>query len=577
MSKLEVIWEEFCTISPITNPYRIYRVPDHLRKSKVIFAFEGQATVGGSEILLQVGLDKNFPRSLPLIFLMPWDALGFLPHVDNRGMVCYAQKEGLLLNRYAPATIIKEAIERSLQTLERGVRKENREDFVEEFEAYWARLEGLKLIPAAIEPDKVVQKVTSIVEAGQDENMPICLTRDPGIMRTYLDLDLSKSYIDHTAIYVPFKKDFHIEPPHYDGLWELAWIQAIVQDGLSHQNYKRLQRWGRKCSREQSVIFGLPKPNGNTAMFGLHFVGIEKYSPLLPGGKAKKWVPFLLDRRDKAFLLPRGGANLLLRKKHIAILGCGSVGGFLAFELARAGIQNLTLIDPDILKPENTFRHVLGQSSWHHAKTLALKKEIESKLPYTHVQALQKYGEEVIQQGDLRLRDYDLIISAIGNDTTNLHINQLVHDEIGAPPLIFTWLEPYGIGGHALLTRKSRGSGCLECLFTPTANDHNYLLHNRAAFAAEDQFFNKTVSGCSDLFTPYGSSDAVRTAILASDLAINTLLDQESGNPIVSWKGRADKFLQAGFRLASRYAMTEYQIFEQRYDYQVSQCPTCGS
>jgi molybdopterin/thiamine biosynthesis adenylyltransferase len=559
------------------NPYKIYRVPDHLNKSGAIFAFEGQTTVEGKEVLLQVGLDENFPRSLPQIYIVPWDALGFLPHVDNCGMVCYAQKEGLLLNRYAPASIIKEAIERSLQTLAKGLREENLYDFVEEFEAYWGRLNDTKLIPAAIEPGKIVRKVTATVEAGQDDNMPICVSSDPGIMRSYVDLDVSKSYIDHTAIYLPFEEGFYLEPPHYHQHWELEWIQAITREGLSHTNYKRLQRLGNKCGREQTVVFSLPKPSGNSAMFGLHFVGVNKCSPLLPGGGADKWISFLLDRRDKAFLLPRGGANLQLRKKHVAILGCGSVGGFLAFELARAGIQNLTLVDPDILNPENTFRHVLGQSDWGNAKASALKKEIENKLPYTQVRALTQCGEAAIQQGDLKLREYDLIISAIGNDTTNLYINQLIHDEASAPPLIFTWLEPYGIGGHTLLTRRTHGSGCLQCLFTPTPNDHDYLFHNRAAFAAEGQFFGKTVSGCSDLFTPYGSSDAVRTATLASDLAINALLNQEPGNPLISWKGHAEEFLQAGFSLSRRHNMTEHQIFEQRYDYQVTQCPICGS
>lgn len=579
MSHLEAIWEKFRIRSSLMEPYRISQIPDHLSKFGAKLAFEGQVTVEDKTIILQVGLDRAFPRSLPLIFLFPWNALGFIPHVDENGKVCYAQREGLLLDRHAPTVIIEEAIQRSLKTLGKGVRRENQYDFVEEFESYWSRLDGTERVRATIAPSNMVQKITAIVvpDQGKGNGIPLCLTSDPGITKSYLGLDSSGHYTHRSALYVPFKEGTLIKPPSYSTFWSQLELQNIVHSGLSHQNYKTLCRLARKHVDEHSVVFCLPRPSGGRALFGIHFVEVERSSPLIPGGTARRCIPFLLDRRDREYLLPRGGANLKLRQNHVAVLGCGSVGGFLALELARAGIQHLTLVDPDYLYPENTFRHVLGRSSWHLPKVLALKKEIEDKIPYVQIRAFRERGEDLVRRGGLRPRDYDLVVSAIGDDTINLHLNQIICDEVGAPPIIFTWLEPYGIGGHALLTGKSRGAGCFECLFTPTPNAHDYYLHNRAAFAAENQFFGKTVSGCSDLLTPYGSSDAVKTAALAASLVIDTLLGKEPGNPLISWKGCADEFLEAGFRLSGRYSMTEQQIFDRRYDYQVANCPICGS
>lgn len=109
------------------------------------------------------------------------------------------------------------------------------------------------------------------------------------------------------------------------------------------------------------------------------------------------------------------------------------------------------------------------------------------------------------------------------------------------------------------------------------AEDEGHPLYNRASFAAPGQFFAKDISGCGSLFTPYGSTDALQTALLTTRLAIDTLLGNESGNPLMSWKGSATQFLAAGHTLSSRYDLTEDEMFPMRYDYVNSRCLVCGS
>ena len=45
---------------------------------------------------------------------------------------------------------------------------------------------------------------------------------------------------------------------------------------------------------------------------------------------------------------------------NVLIAGCGSGGGTVALQLAMSGINNFTLIDNDVLEPENVIRHVCG-------------------------------------------------------------------------------------------------------------------------------------------------------------------------------------------------------------------------
>src|SRR5258708_23886387 len=46
---------------------------------------------------------------------------------------------------------------------------------------------------------------------------------------------------------------------------------------------------------------------------------------------------------------------------NVLVAGCGSGGASVALQLVMSGIRNVTLIDNDILGPENVIRHVCGR------------------------------------------------------------------------------------------------------------------------------------------------------------------------------------------------------------------------
>jgi molybdopterin/thiamine biosynthesis adenylyltransferase len=538
-----------------------------------VIALEGRMQIEGKGVTVQIGLDEDFPLSLPIVILIPGDSLGFIPHVDEDGYICYAQKEGLLLDRHNSALIIEEAIARSASVLTKGVRGESKEDFVEEFEAYWRRLDGAILVWSFVEPGSNLRKIKA---ARQGKEPYVFLSSEISTTQAYSS-DLARAtYTYRNALYVPFMEGSYIKPPRYGTFWTVEEIQDIVQQNLSQRNFRKLKRLARKCKYDEVAIFRLPRPSGGVTLFGINFVGVENRHPLLSGGSARQMVPLILKRCDKEYLLPRGGANAQLQRKHVALIGCGSVGGFIALELIRAGVLNLTLVDPDDLDLDNTFRHILGKDAWSQPKVQGIKEEIERKYPYVRIEAITKKVEKALAMGVLKPSSYDLIIIAIGDDTVSLHLNEMLHTHRKAPLVLFTWLEPYGIGGHALLTGNSDQNGCLECLFTPIMDDNEAPLHNRAAFAASGQSFTRDLLGCSNPFTPYGSADALQTALLASRLAVDALLGEINGNPLLSWKGNARDFLQAGFRLSPRYSSTAEELFERRYDYQNPDCPICG-
>ena len=138
--------------------------------------FEVQTDIENQEICLAIHFDKHFPYSLPIIYIKPFDALGFIPHVDKIGNVCFIQKDNLFLDIENPQNIIIQSIDKALNTLKKGVKCENKEDFYNEFEAYWRELSLNKKKPFLINLD-LAQEVAQI-KIGICEHEPVLAVND---------------------------------------------------------------------------------------------------------------------------------------------------------------------------------------------------------------------------------------------------------------------------------------------------------------------------------------------------------------------------------------------------------------
>jgi len=546
---------------------------NNFKTHKIVWAIEGQLTIAGKDVTLCVGVDGSFPLCLPKVFLRPPDALGFIPHVEEEGYICYLDSEGLLLNSEDPIGIICDAIAKAVNVLQTGVNGSNQLDFMNEFGAYWRRISSKTLL-AFLPPDNVVRKTFVYTNNKDTELVADEISTVKAYFNTHVQgLDLLTR---RTALYIPLQDGTFVLPPTPNNPWSSQDIKTIVRKNLSEENRRLLRHLGRKWKSEELVILGLPRPRGGVTLIGLLFSGVAGGHPLLSGRVTDSPAPINIQRYDLDYLLQRGGSHTKFSNFRVLLVGCGAVGGYVGFALAQAGIMHLTLVDPDILKPENTFRHVLGKKALFQPKVTALKEEIESKYPYLSVTTHQKYIEQAIGDGLIDFSSFDLAIFATGNPTVELHINRLLHfAQAKSPITVFTWLEPLGIGGHALLTHPDK-PGCLQCLFT-SATATDTPLHNKSAFAAYGQSFGKDDVGCGSLYTPFSALDAQKTAELAVRLALDALTEsEERSSPILSWKGTDDSFIAAGFQASPRYLLTPDQLHASRYDYINPQCPVCG-
>ncbi|MGL4883420.1 MAG: E2/UBC family protein, partial [Waterburya sp.] len=538
----------------------------------VVAGVEGKIKIEDKEISLWVGIKESFPLTLPIIFLEPADALGTIPHLEEDGYLCYLDSEGLLLDLDRPLDILIEAIKRVIDLLEKSISGENKWDFMDEFHAYWQKLNPQTLLlPAFLPVDNTLRRIYAYKQG--DRYVLVTDRIDRACAYFNHQNKHLKCYTRYTALYVPLESDTFLIPPTPEKLWNVIDLQEIIRKHVSADNQKKLRQYRVRKNRSQElVVMGIPRPQGGMTLISLIFSDVGDEHPLIAGNSTKVPTPINVQRYDLDYLMPRGGANTNLNEIKALIVGCGAVGGDIPASLVQAGIRDLTLVDPDILKPENIYRHVMGKCQEKLYKTLAIKEEIESKYPYLTITTHQTYIVEAINKGEIDLSDFDLAIFATGNQTMELYLNRLIHQH--SLLAVFTWLEPYGIGGHSLLTRLGK-PGCFQCLFDSdlTSNRQNY---NRASFAAPNQSFAKNDLGCGASYTDYGALDAQKTALQAVQLALDGLLKVEPNNPLISWKGRDNRFTAAGFKTSPRFQLSCDRLEEFKYHYINPQCPVCG-
>lgn len=250
--------------------------------------------------------------------------------------------------------------------------------------------------------------------------------------------------------------------------------------------------------------------------------------------------PVHCERLDYSFIQNRLCADDGIRTKSVLILGCGSLGGYIASNLCQYGITSLDILDKDYYSPENACRHWLGFCGEAATKIInkadLLKNRLYSMYPYVDIDSLnyEDRSVEAFIEDIVRLSRYDLIISALGEPTLNLEINRLLYQNGICTPFLCCFNEPYGIGGHSIIVNIDKDS-CLECLYTSCTSNEQVTF--RGSFVEENQNFSKNMSGCAGSFVPYSNLDSQQTAICVARMAIDVLNGKIVHNTMCSWLG----------------------------------------
>lgn len=542
-------------------------VPNALKKWNLEYCFKGEVKIGDSVATIIIGFQRFFPYNKPLYFIEQWNLFGFIPHIEPDGYICYIQEDNLVLDSKNPSGIINSTLESTIETINRSKDGLNHDDFLNEFESYWNKHETKrKLFSGFIHTEEVIK-----IRIGICDKVKALGNNDKQIAELIYRITRKKLTRFDNAIYIPIKEGQVKKPPPYDKFWNHKDILNFVYASTCKEKINELL--GNKISKDEYIVLGIPKPNNQKALACVVYrTKKDKVHPLLNLDSNLVPEPVLIESIAQEVIVPRGGGNNNLNQKKVLLVGCGSLGSQIACDIARTGIGFINVCDYDSLKYENIYRHALGNEYVGQNKAEAIKLFIEKQMPFTNVKAFHYRVENIISNEDFENLNYDALVITTGNPTINLYINQIIKTNYTQIPVIYTWIEPYGIGGHALLTAKNN-KGCYNCLY-------DEKLHNKASFAHYNQpsSFAKNIAGCGSLYVPFSYLDTTRTSNLAVRLLVSYLTGKEIGNPLLSWKGNSELFEKEGFLLSVRYnEQTEEIMFENRYKYVNELCQDCGN
>jgi len=274
-----------------------------------------------------------------------------------------------------------------------------------------------------------------------------------------------------------------------------------------------------------------------------------------------------VTRLNAEYLLERGGAELSLLEKKIAIVGCGSVGSEIAVMLAKSGAGELTLIDDDMFDADNLYRHRLGGGALNFVpdselgfprtwrKVTALANNLHREIPFIKVIDIPESFEEAEEK--ISFAQYDLVVVAVGSPSISLMINQKLK-LAGCKQVIYCWNEAASCGGHAVLLNLEES--CLECLYSKSGGIEAATM---LSLIQPGQDISKNMTGCAGVFTPFSGLDSTRSATLAAQLALDALLQGRLASAI-SWKGNNRSGLKVTERFKSMPLQEELPIIVNR-------------
>ncbi|MGK0467246.1 ThiF family adenylyltransferase [Clostridium sp.] len=566
--------------SNITQTQDISFIKIYIDKSyQYIFKFI--YTIVDTEIPMVIGIPVNWDRKLLDVYIENYREFKYIPHVGSNGNLCLFDLEGVLIDKNFDG-LLNQTLRRIKKTLWDGINELNNEDFIEEFEYYWGRLpntkvlksmicttKDIKLIKYADNLKKVIKKTkNNYIDVLRKKNQYSLVSSDAEKdFSTYKDMNIIKN-----GIYIYIETREYIYPPKWIEDLNIKYINSLLNHNSLDKN--TLIHNINKCKGDLVLIFNIKQPNDCNNMIGVIIkdYSIDKASINIKIQSNVFLIPCSVTRCDKEFLVNRGGAIIGIEKKRILVIGCGSIGGYLVSELVKTGINCIDVVDGDLLKEENIYRHLLGMEYVNEYKSKAIVDYIKKNIPSVNICSYEDNIEDVIEDDSIALSEYDLIVSAVGNHNVNRWINEYVHKNNIETPVVYLWNEVLGIGNHVAFI-SINNKGCYECFFGKSDEG----IYDKTSYCERGQNFTKKIRGCGSAYLPFSSTNSVTTAIAGTEVIKKIFECRIEENFLSSIKGDDYYLRKEGFKTSNRYNVQskDKQILEGK-KFKKEDCCVCG-
>ncbi len=494
--------------------------------------------------------DRADPSSKASIYILNESSFNY-PHImlngvevnDNLGLpkgkyrsICLFEAGSMIFSMQSYEEKIIDAIERLISLLSLTP-LEIEKELQKEFLFYWDSAASGEVIDLYLGS---YEKFT-MLDYYQNQKNVRCVKPDLQLN----DIDEYKSgrrvwqkRIDIISFYIPILDNRGIIPPNKDHHWKISEItELIFGKKISHISTSTLQEMKDTIVEKSTIIivFGL-----TTDIATISFTVKIKCR----NSNQKSLLQKILEdateveelhsiRRDYFSLNKNIGNESDMLGKKTLLVGAGSLGSYVANELVRNGMNNLTIYDGDILSIENIMRWSYGGLWVGHNKANVLKIALESFHPEVHITAYDHNIDRKLLISELE--NAGLIIFTVGSSDTQLKLNEVLKENGCNVPVLYVWLEAGGEYSHILKIDYNE-DGCFECLYT----DYNgEILNNKANIESAQAVEISTIhNGCGGTRVAYGTSVLLRTVsallnvmreIYKGEMKSNCLVNISSG------------------------------------------------
>lgn len=450
------------------------------------------------------------------------------------GELCYLDRRARVLDRYDPGGTVLSCIEAAEKVLRDAVSGRSDDYLLEDFAAYWngdfiyvdldssAKVGEIAWI--ALNPSS--NQLSGVLTA-KGKLAPALLARHRAVLGP--KAEPTRQLCPIIMVDAPLRVDPNLPWPPYDLEGMCAWLDGVAPGAVTALN----RRFGEVDGVRRH--FGLRATNGlyvleiriPDMLQKPEFMQTRRRKLLANLGRAGKGAPvsrISTVRIDAGYLSSRNlvdGAGFVGRR--IALIGCGSIGGFLADQLARSGAGmgggRLTLYDSDRIMPANLGRHILGFTALNRNKAEAVRAHLLETVPHLEVDARPVDAMTALRD----LARHDLIIDATGEEAFSIAFNhEVLRRGAGFPPCLHIGLHGNGAAAEGLL-RDGPTAACYKCLKPKLSEAPRHRVLRPGVTPIIQQNY-----ACGDpLFVPYPISRGVAAAGLALDMA----LDWSAGRP----------------------------------------------
>lgn len=503
-------------------------------------SYEGTLPFRGKSVPIRLDIiDWEF-KSRPEVRLLdrPEALRGFRPHLGVGATLCYLDRESVYMDPYDPVSVIGRCLLEAESTLEEIAGDKHRIDVRGEFLANWSGLVQFPLMLwAEAEQGK---RMLSAVNVDFPHRDGLCVITD-AVDRTSSCLSATGAKIgeifEGSVVEFVTQRAPAIDPDN----WPPRTLRDVMRwfDGWDKDLHRAfLGRLESLWSKNKSLLVALfCTPAGR---FGFDFSvmyanPVEKAHWAKRAGDRRQRIitmnppirRFVVSDMSPSFLHGRNQPNReTLAGRNIAVVGCGTVGGYLATFLARLGAGYgggaLKIYETQILMPENLGRHVLSMHHLFRNKADGVVDMLTKEFPYIKARARKVDATEATD-----LFEANLIIDATGSSAVSSavnreHVSRLKKGD-SCPAVLYSWVEGPGDAARCLLVDSLKFM-CHECLFTRQGGQPP---RERMPVSTRDVASGREYPGGCGSYMPF----AVSAAATAASLALDVARDWARGNP----------------------------------------------